>query len=110
MVAVKLRQSNRDRPLDETERNSFITQSNNTQDRSCGKTHEVSRVNLDLEQAAFAGGDGIAFDQRIIEPDRLPILVAVALQINFAADQTDASDASFDVIIVIRLIVVGAGG
>ncbi len=49
---------------------------------------------------SLLGGDSVAFDQRIIQPGAFPILVAVAFQVNFAVDQTDAHDASFNVVIV----------
>jgi hypothetical protein len=109
VVAVKLCESNRDRSFGEAERDSFITQSDNTENRACGKTYEVSRVNLDFEETALAGGHSVAFDQWVIQPDRFPVLVAVAFQVSFAVNQTDARDASLNVVII-RLIVVGAGG
>ena len=62
-----------------------------------------------FEVAVLAGGNSVAFHQRIIQPGGFEILVAVALQVDLAAEQADADDASFHVVIVVLIIVLGAG-
>jgi len=62
MIAVKLCQPDCGRSFEHAERDPFVAQSDDAKGRACSKTHEVPRVNLDFEQAAFAGGDCVAFD------------------------------------------------
>ncbi len=63
-----------------------------------------------FEPAVFIRGDSVAFDERIIQAGAFPVLIAVAFQVNFAVDQTDAHDASFNVVFVGFIVIVGAGG
>jgi hypothetical protein len=63
---------------------------------------------LYFQVAILAGGDDVAFDQRKIQPDRLPIVDTVTFDIYVAAHHADADDARFHVVVV-GLIIVGEG-
>jgi hypothetical protein len=108
VFAVELPEPHDGCSFDDAERDSLVAQSDDAQSRVRGKPDEVARVDLNLEAAVVVGGDGIALDERIIQPEWFPILVAVPFQINLAADQADADDTRFYVVIVF-IVVVGAG-
>jgi hypothetical protein len=111
VFGVEFCQSHCGHSFNDTERDSFVAQRDDTQHGVCRKAHEVSRIDLYLEAAILAGRDGVALDQRVIEPDALPVLVAAAFQVDFAVDQTRAHNAGFNVVFVGRVvIIVGAGG
>jgi hypothetical protein len=61
---------------------------------------------LYLETAIPAGSDSVALDQRIIEPDALPVVVAAAFQVDFAVDQARPHDSGSHVVFVGFVIVV----
>src|SRR5215213_2365947 len=108
-IAVKLCQPQYERALDETDRDSLITQSDDPQHRVVSQAHEVSRIDLDFELATLAGRDCVAFDQRIVHASGLPILVTGASQVDLAADQADTRDSGFHFVIVgVVFVVVSA--
>jgi hypothetical protein len=108
---IEFSEANSGRSFNNTERNTLVAQSDDAQGRVCGEPDEVSRIDLNLDTAIVDCGNGIALDQRIIQPECFPILVAVAFQISLAADQADADDARFYVIVVVGIIVIaGADG
>jgi hypothetical protein len=66
---------------------------------------------LYFHAAVFVGGDGVAFDQRVIQARAFPVLITLALEAHVPGDQTDADDPIFHVVIIGLVIVVeGAGG
>jgi hypothetical protein len=110
VFTVKFRQANCGGSFNDTERDSLVAQSDDAQRRLRGEPDEVSRVDLNLETAIVICSDGVALDERIVQPEWFPILVAVTFQVNLAADQADADDARFYVVVVVSIIViVGAG-
>jgi hypothetical protein len=107
LIAIKLRQANRDGALNHAERRAFIAQGHDAQLRVFGQPDEIASVKLHFEPAVLAGGDRVAFDERIIQLDAFPVFTSVSFQVCFARDQTDTHDARFYVVII-RLVVVGA--
>jgi hypothetical protein len=109
-AAIEIYQTDDQRSFNDTKRDSFVAQSYNAQRRIRREAEKVARIDLDLEPAVFAGRDGIAFDNRIIEPGALPVGVAVTFEISVAGDVADAHDASFHVVIIGLVVVVGGAG
>ena len=108
MFVVKLSEAHHRCSFDDAEGDALVAQSDDAQGRVRGQPDEIARVDLNLETAIIVSGDGIALDERIIQTEWFPILVAVAFQINVAAHQANADDASLYVVIVF-IIIVGAG-
>src|SRR6185295_14749482 len=92
-VTIEVCESQYERALDETQRDSFITQRDDTQTGAVGKTHKVSRINLDLELATLAGRDCVTLDERVIHAGGFPVFVAGAAQVDLAANQADTRNA-----------------
>jgi hypothetical protein len=108
VFTVKFPEAHHCGSFDNAERDALVAQSDDAQSRVSGEPDKVAGVDLNLEAAVVIGFDGIALDERIIQAEWFPILVAVAFQIDLAADQADADDACFYVVIVF-IVVVGAG-
>ena len=108
MFAVELPEPHDGCSFDDAERDALVAQSDDAQGRIRGQPDEVARVDLNLETSIVVSGDGIALDERIIQTEWFPILVAVTFQINVAAHQANADDASLYVVIVF-IIIIGAG-
>jgi hypothetical protein len=63
---------------------------------------------LYFEFAIGGCADCVAFDERIVQLGGFPILTVAAFQVNLAVEHADACDASFDIVIVGVIVVVGA--
>jgi len=109
VFTVKFPETHHRCSFDDTERDALVAQSNDAQCRIRSEPDEVARVDLNLEAAIVVSSDGVALDERIIQPEWFPILVAVAFKIDVAAHQADADDACLHVIVVVGIIIVSAG-
>jgi hypothetical protein len=63
---------------------------------------------LYFEFAIGGRANCVAFDEGIVQLGRFPILIVAAFQVNLAFEHADADDASFHVVIVGIVIVIGA--
>jgi hypothetical protein len=108
-AAIKLDEANDNRAFEHAQRDAIVTQCDDPERRTGREPHEVSRVDLDFHSAVFVGGDGVALDERIVQPGAFPVVVAVALEIHFPGYQTDAHDPGFYVVIVGLVVVIVSG-
>jgi hypothetical protein len=69
VFTVKFREAQRGRSFNYAERDSLVAQSDDAQSGVRGEPEEVSRVDLNLDTAIVVCGDGIALDQRIVQPE-----------------------------------------
>jgi hypothetical protein len=109
-TAVELSQPNHDCTLDNTQRRAFIAQGNDAHYRAGRQTDKVAGIELYFDPAVLAGSNSVAFDDWVVQPDELPLLAAVTLQVYLADHQADTDDAGLDVVVVRLVVVLGAGG
>jgi hypothetical protein len=109
-ITVKPDESHHSSTFQHAQRDTLITQGHDAQRGVGREAHEVSRVDLYLHPAVFVGRNRVAFDQRVIQARAFPILVAFAFETHVPADQADAHDAIFDVVIIGLVVVVEGAG
>lgn len=109
-AAIKLGETNRERPLDHAERSALIAQRDHAHHGVFREPNEVTRVELQFEPAVFRGSEGVAFDDRVIQLNAFPVFAVGSLYVRLARDQADADDARFNVVIVRLIVVVGGAG
>jgi hypothetical protein len=108
--AVEVCETNRQGAFDGADCDSFIAQRDDAQDGVAAETNEIAGVDLYFEFAIGRRANCVAFDERIVQLGCFPILAVAAFQVNLTFKHADAHDASFHVVIVGIVIVVGAGG
>jgi hypothetical protein len=106
--AIKVCKTHRHRSLENADRDALVAQSNDAQDGVTAKPNKVARVDLYFEVTVDGSRDSVAFDERIVQFGRFPIITVVPFQADFAVKHADAYDASFHVVIVGIIVVVSA--
>jgi hypothetical protein len=106
--AVEVCETNGHRAFDSADGDAFIAQRDDTQDGIAAETNEIAGVDLYFDFTVGARADCVAFDKRLIQLGRFPVLTVIAFQVNLAVEHADARDASFHVVIVL-IVIVAAG-
>jgi hypothetical protein len=107
-LSIESGETNYGSSFDYAERDALVSQRDDTHNRPCAETNEVSCVYLDLQTTITVGRDRVAFNQGEIKPRAFPILVSRAFQAHFTADQADTHHSRLYVIII-RLVVESPG-
>jgi hypothetical protein len=76
MLVIKLCQSNHCGACHHAQRNTFVAQGNNAQDRTSAQAHKIAGIDLQLYPSVAVSSYSVALHHRIVEPSGFPIGIA----------------------------------